>query len=311
MKRRSLLKGAAAVAIGAACPGWIRSAFAEEACTRPAAPQRGLIAMSEAFRTAQRANRPLLVLVIPQDEGARWLPAHSFGELLNHGTADQLLPLAMLEVVCAKMKTVRKLVPTAPAGEPLMLLIETDRSPATARALNAKLPEYKEVRGQDIETDYRKTMKEREEGEDELISKRIAILSDLIRSATVDDASWMAAHVATARAALSPDEVAQVDSGHVNDDLILRAGALAVSSAMQPDLIPPLKAQLLKSIQGRLTQQSPRGTRWATSSGCGVDIEGEAPEIVGCGMGHTPPRSRRFLYFFKRSYPGDAETAED
>jgi hypothetical protein len=311
MKRRSLLKGAAAVAIGAACPGWIRSAFAAEACTKAASPQRGLIAMSEAFRAAQRANRALLVLVIPQDEGARWLPAHSFGELLNHGTADQLLPLAMLEVVCAKMKTVRKLVPSAPAGEPLMVLIETDSSPAGARALNAVLPEYKEVREQDIVFDYREAMKQREAGEDEFINKRIAILSDVIRAATVEDSSWMPPHVRRAREALTADERAQVAAGQLDDDLISRAGPVAVATALQSDLGRPLKGQLLKSIQGRLIQQAPRGTRWATSSGCGVNIDGEPPEIVGCGMGHTPLRSRRFLYFFKRNYPGDAENAED
>lgn len=43
------------------------------------------------------------------------------------------------------------------------------------------------------------------------------------------------------------------------------------------------------------------GSRWARGSGCGVQIEGEASRHFGCGMGHVPPLSRRFLHFFTDS----------
>jgi hypothetical protein len=46
-----------------------------------------------------------------------------------------------------------------------------------------------------------------------------------------------------------------------------------------------------------------RGSYWASSGGCGVSIE-DAPQLeamVACGMGHTPERARRFLYFFAPS----------
>jgi hypothetical protein len=311
MKRRSLLKGAAAVAMGAACPAWIRSAFADESCNKAVTPKRGLIAMSEGFRAAQRAGRALLVFVIPEDEGARWKPAHSFGEYLNYGTVEQLLPLAALEVVCAKMSTLRTLVPSAPAGEPLMVLVETDRSPATARALNAVLPEYKEPpQAGDLTTDWQKVQKERAAGEDDAISQRIAAIAGVLRASTIDDSAWLAAHAETARAGLSAAEIDKLSSAQLDDALLAKGAPLMLALAMRTD-DDAMKASLMKLVKSQMVAKPPRGTRWATGSGCGVDIEGEPPEIVGCGMGHTSPRSRRFLYFFRRNYPGEAQTAND
>ena len=52
-------------------------------------------------------------------------------------------------------------------------------------------------------------------------------------------------------------------------------------------------------VRRRLVEEPPAGARWANSGGCGVSVEGERSAIaIGCGMGHVPERSRRFLYFF-------------
>jgi hypothetical protein len=49
----------------------------------------------------------------------------------------------------------------------------------------------------------------------------------------------------------------------------------------------------------RLKVGPPPGAHWARSSGCGVMVEGAKDNIAfGCGMGHVPAKSRRFLYFF-------------
>jgi hypothetical protein len=54
--------------------------------------------------------------------------------------------------------------------------------------------------------------------------------------------------------------------------------------------------------RSRLKDHPPGGARWATSAGCGVTVEGADDNIaVGCGMGHVPAKSRRFLYFFARN----------
>ena len=50
-------------------------------------------------------------------------------------------------------------------------------------------------------------------------------------------------------------------------------------------------------VQGRRIP----GSHWAISGGCGVSIEdwsGDDRVMIGCGMGHVPPRSQRFLHFF-------------
>jgi hypothetical protein len=70
-----------------------------------------------------------------------------------------------------------------------------------------------------------------------------------------------------------------------------------------------------------LVKRPPDGAHWATSSGCGTKVEDTPEEIadkerrraearkrgtvlvdrivvVGCGMGHVPDKSRRFLHFF-------------
>ena len=56
------------------------------------------------------------------------------------------------------------------------------------------------------------------------------------------------------------------------------------------------------NVRHTLKDQPPRGTHWAVSSGCGTRIEGVTDNVAfGCGMGHVPAKSRRFLYFFSRT----------
>ena len=51
----------------------------------------------------------------------------------------------------------------------------------------------------------------------------------------------------------------------------------------------------------------PTGSHWANASGCGPatveNMKEDSDEIVayGCGMGHVPAKSSRFLYFFAKS----------
>ncbi len=189
MKRRSLLKGAAAVAIGAACPGWIRSAFAEESCNKAVTPKRGLIAMSDGFRAAQRAGRALLVFVIPEDEGARWKPAHAFGEYLNHGTDEQLLPLAALEVVCAKMSTLRTLVPSGSAGR---TVDGAGRDGSISRVRPRAERRLARVQGCGPDGRSHDRLAEDPEGAHRrrrrgCVSQRIAAVAGVLRAATIDD----------------------------------------------------------------------------------------------------------------------------
>jgi hypothetical protein len=62
-------------------------------------------------------------------------------------------------------------------------------------------------------------------------------------------------------------------------------------------------AAALASVKRAEAQRAsePAGAYWGWSGGCGVSIEGQADSMgLLCGMGHTPARSQRFLYFFSR-----------
>lgn len=136
MRRRALLVTGGLSALAALTGTRTLAAFAQD---RP--PDDALLAgVSEAYRTAQRSGRPLLVLVIPDDNGARWERGVAFGAWINHGSEDARVALGLLELTCAPMSALRQLVPQAASGEPLMVLVDPSRVPATARSLDAALP---------------------------------------------------------------------------------------------------------------------------------------------------------------------------
>lgn len=55
---------------------------------------------------------------------------------------------------------------------------------------------------------------------------------------------------------------------------------------------------LAQAARARLVLGPITDRPWATYAGCGLNIDGEQPELVGCGMGHVPEKARRFLYLY-------------
>lgn len=159
--RRHFLKaGAAAVAL-AAWPS-LRRAFADSSLPneRPG-DASDLAALSQAFERAHHQLRPLLVLIIPEDDGKKYERGHLLGTYLNHASDRQLAPLGQVEVVCAKMASVRAKLPAVGPGEPLMILL--DPLSSKSRRIDPKLktdPPYSPFRAMD--TDARKRSEEAE-----------------------------------------------------------------------------------------------------------------------------------------------------
>jgi hypothetical protein len=238
---RTSVSGAAALALAGA-PGFIRRAFADSSCAPQ--PRARLASLAGAYRRAQRAGTPLLVLIVPEDVDAQWDRGMAWGELLNHGTDAQLAPLARVEVACASMRDVVELAPSAAGREPLAMAIDTAGSPAQVTRIDGNLPQYP--------SDFRRgDWQEITRVEAGITSARIELIARLLRDA------------------LAP-----------NGD----AGDAAV---------------LAQSVRARLTDHPPVGARWARSSGCGTIVEGQNDNSVfGCGMGHVPEKSQRFLAFF-------------
>jgi hypothetical protein len=178
MKRRAFLGAAAAGA--AMIPLARRLAFGD--ITAGGGTRRG-----PGLSKPAPGEAPLVVLVIPQTDEAKYERGHAFGEWLQHGRPDQLAPLAVARVACAEMAEVRKLATGVPAGEPWIVVVNDD---GRAEALEGALPPRpRAMRGEGDE-----------KGEERVIAGRIAALAKILWSSKVltarmktRDVSWAAA----------------------------------------------------------------------------------------------------------------------
>jgi hypothetical protein len=86
---------------------------------------------------------------------------------------------------------------------------------------------------------------------------------------------------------------------------------IAIVAAMIARALPPVPAGDVRAAAARVIRavraQPPTGSHWANASGCGPatveNLQDDSDEIVGygCGMGHVPAKSSRFLYFFAKT----------
>jgi hypothetical protein len=297
MKRRTFLRAASAgVAVVSTWPAWLRSAFAQaESEALPADISDHVGAVSEGFRRAQRAGKPLLVLVIPADDAVKWQRGTAFGELLNHGGPAVMLDLALAELVCAPMVAVRKLVPQTPPrpADPLMVLVETDAVPARVSMLDAPLASDPLGRREDADGDA-------------AVDARIATLRRLIHRALSPSSEALTRRASQTRASLGAAALAELDralaAGSLTPALADRAAALVLEAEQGHErLAASRRHALVEGASARIQGRRIPGSHWATSGGCGIQIEDYSRDdhvAYGCGMGHVPPRSQRFLHFF-------------
>lgn len=299
MNRRTFLGSAAGVV--ATWPTWLAAAFADEKETREKTAEdgAGLVVASEGFRRAQRSGKPLLALIIPTDAGEKWKRGSLFGEYLNHASLKERAPLALCEVVCTTMKQLQQLVPTVGQGEPLMVLVQTDRVPATAQQLHVQLPrEDNESFG----------MPEKEV--EQRIGARITTVAKLLRDAVMLDTAMLEKRAAQQRSSIPASVVEKIEEKlKANKDLDLTQDELdqgaahiawfaSKQTAKRRDSLFELLGgvALFKVVRARVP-----GSKWGYQTGCGTRVEGEKDNMmVACGMGHVPAKSRRFLYFFTR-----------
>ncbi|MCA9658336.1 MAG: hypothetical protein KC486_08330 [Myxococcales bacterium] len=326
MKRRNLLKGLALG--GAAAPLWLSCSFGldrraeEELCDEfdvdldfapsecPPQPVAGSICKSAPVIGDGCVPRPRLVFVIPDDRELRWQRGRVFGELLNHGDDLNLARLALFDIVCATMDQVNAMpeVTRELRGAPWLVLIDTTASPASVVALDdpalGELAAQESRRGDDVEA---------------IIDRRITVLGSLI-AAAIEPA--MLDRLAKAEAAQLDGQADGALAQELRDvvdftmsprlEVVAAApGSLfkeATRAAKDKDSYDQYLAEERKAAfvprladlsRERLTRsRPPEGARWAYSGGCGVRVEGSRSNVaVGCGMGHVPERSRRFLSF--------------
>jgi hypothetical protein len=312
MKRRDmnriLMLG---TALAGGWPPWLRRAFGVEGASGPAdGALRWRRIAGTAYRRAVRAGKPLLALVVPVVDPASgrgyqalWDRGQAFGELLNHGDDDALATLALAEVVCAPAATLQELVPALPAGEPLMVLIETDGVLARARPLDHPLPRPSrpEARGPVAPEDWESHFARQAQAESAAIHRRIAVLTRLLHEGLRATPQMLLDRAARARAGLGrPPGPASLTEAHG-----MAAVLLAAAVALPERERGPAIHRIAEAARTALCRHWVPGSRWANASGCGARPElepDEKDESVGirCGMGHVPDESRRFLDFLTR-----------
>lgn len=114
MRRRELLRGALGLGLLAA--------FSPVAAAS-GSPEQQRAALSKAWRAAQEAGRPLLVIVIAEEE--LWERGRAVGMWLNNASDEELAPLAQVEVVCASLSDLTRLVPRIGGqAEPWFVLVD-------------------------------------------------------------------------------------------------------------------------------------------------------------------------------------------
>lgn len=319
MKRRSILKGLALGAGGAAVPMWLARPFGidqadgsdcdidvdatevDPAPIDPAvevdcAPEPGPMCPGPSAVSGEPCTRrPQLILVIPGDKSERYFRGHAFGELLHAADDLTLARLALFDVSCATVGEIEAMIGRPLKGEPWMVRIDqTGRTRVVEPLTSAELQADSQRAEPMVEA---------------RIDERIALLSRLVeRAAAPDVIRRIAAAEEPAIPAHLKGELDMVLEDAVAPRLGLAEAATAtlLSRVLAPtgaddwgfprlrDAILPRLAELTR--ERLLRTRPPAGSRWAQSGGCGVRIEGHPQRFgIGCGMGHVPARSRRFL----------------
>ncbi len=318
MKRRNMLKGLGLGIGGASVPFWC-TAFGldeegEELCEQgsgsgpvsvaPVATAPAPREPTPATLKAGTGARPRLYLVIPKDRSVARQRGRAFGEFFNHGSEEHLARLAAFEVVCATTEEIRRLTGRPLRGEPWLVVV--DRSTKRLRPVPLDDAKLSGVAAKD-------------DGSEAVIDERIRRLGELIvRSVEPAMIERMVARESAAMGAAIREELALVlDQGLIPRRAVVEAAPATLLATIFPakeseddwtleqkraNLAPRL-AELTRDAMVR--SQPPAGARWARSWGCGTNIEGVRTNVrVGCGMGHVPERSRRFLSFLVADQDG-------
>jgi hypothetical protein len=302
MKRRSFLVGSAAATL-TSWPAWIARAFDPDSTCSDGERIEGLF---DSYRQARRAGKPLLVLIIPTDDEKKWERGTWFGQVLNYGTDDTLALLSLVTLSCATSEELGRLVQLdATDAEPTFVTVDTASRPARARPyqldLNALVPERWKWMG---------TREDFDSAMDRAVDAQIVALSVALKDA-------IAALIADRQPEPTRYEHEQLARAILHDEEHDDAAVLRFAHALyqRAQVSGPLRAKLIaglaSAVRSQVVSHQVRGSHWASSGGCGVRIEGDdSPSHIACGMGYSPARSQRFLYFFtvrERATDSDSE----
>ncbi len=303
--RREFIRNSSLVAGALTIPDWIARAFGlqdpkEKSEKQAKEPSREEQAKA-AWRRARATGKPLLIFVVPVDQSKCYTRGAQLGALLNHGGDRMRLDLAVCEPVCATLAEIQRVVKFKKfEGEPLMLLIESDKVVVTRIDPDMKISGEGETELDRLIADWKKLDAHAKIQKDRIVAA--------LHAAVVPDRARLVERADLVRQTLAEDERAALESYFAGgvvpaDALLVRAAAVILMAAAAPRKAGEserMRKALAKAAQALLIKRRIPGAKWAHSTGCGSRIEGDKTGgmMIACGMGHVPKISERFLYFF-------------
>jgi hypothetical protein len=232
------------------------------------------IELGQAWAAAVAAGEPLLVLVVPSVEYERGGRADQLGRWLADGSDADLAPLGGMQLACASLAELDRLVPgVAEARGAWLVLVRVDQPTPTWRSIAvAAVPRDLTARG------------------------FAAWASDNHLDRSTREAL---------RAAWRRERDGDVFRGVALQVALLRQAAARVFAS--EGLVPGSAQDRAHQARDRWVDRPPPGARWTAFSGCGTYFEAQpgqqtAVHSIGCGMGHVERRvSARMLQFWAPS----------
>lgn len=289
-----------AISTGAiSLPAWLAAAFSPQDPEHRDSDRAA--ALRKARERAVARGKPLLVFVVPADPHL-WDRGQLLGAFLNHGGPETLLDLALCEPACATPADIQRVFPkTRVDDSALMVVIETER-PTHTRVV---APELEAPPAREEFADWQTW----QEAAEKHLKERIAKIHATLRDAVAGDPAALAARADAVRPHLTDAERERIEAfvaGTVEEleaQLLLDAAAvvrMAAAAPRRPEDPERLRNAVATAARSVYVTERIPGSKWATTMGCGVTVEGEKDDglAIACGMGSVPPLSQRFLYFY-------------
>ena len=325
LDRRSFV-GHTLTALGAAAaPAWLARAFGFAAPSSAAqdpqpAPKLDLVAwrkqqLAAALATAKAHGKPLLVLVVPDEEPLVWDAGQWFGAWLTHGDAFARETFGLCTLACARMGEVEAMAgvrgdAVARTTKPVtMLLVDPSQAgqevdkPVRALRIEPELPKGSSG-GWTLPVDMVLA--------EDTVSRRdgVAAMTEALQSGLAKHGASLAE---LAKASMAKLDAAQQkalatwvkDGTATPPELLVRGLAeLRRNVADLPDTVRTARlAELNRAIEAVVLKHQVAGSRWMVTGGCHPRLESPAEgedefAMIPCGLAARPTLCRRFLNLY-------------